>query len=528
MAGDDGDGGTALHPRLTLFAVCLAVFMLLLDMTIVSAALANIQATLGADLSGLQWVVDAYALPMAGLLLTAATLGDRLGRRRLYLAGMTVFTLASAGCALANSIEMLNLCRAVQGAGGAILLGVSLPMVAAAFPEQRGRGIAIAIYGAVMGAGAAVGPLLGGALVGAFGWQSIFLINVPIGAVALAIAVRFVPETRAAHDRPLDLVGTAVLSAALFAGVYALIEGNRRGWTDAVILALSACSVLGLAAFGWWESRVSAPMLDLRVVRRPGFAGVSLAAFAAAGTLIASTNYLALYFMNTLGYSPFQSGLRALPLTVACVLGAPLAMTGARYFPAWTSIPGGVALIAAGLWLMTGVGESTQWTHFIAGSVVAGLGLGGLFALTSDIALQFVPVADAGMATGAVSTVRQVGILAGVAGLGALFGPRASDSATHGLAQLGVLGPGAARRLIDSVSAGAGLRVLDFLPADYRPALPAIARAARQASAAGMQAALVAAAVAATVAAVATAILIAIGARRHVEPEIPFAEGMSV
>ena len=516
------------HPRLTLLAVCLAVFMLLLDMTIVSAALANIQASLHAGLGGLQWVVDAYALPMAGLLLTAATLGDRLGRRRLYLAGMTVFTLASAGCALAHSIEMLNLCRALQGSGGAVLLGVSLPMVAAAFPEQRGRGIAIAIYGAVMGAGAAVGPLLGGALVGAFGWGSIFWINVPIGAVALAIAARFVPETHAAQDRPLDVFGTAVLSAALFAGVYALIEGNRRGWTSGVILALSAFSVSGLSVFGWWESRVSAPMLDLRVVRRPGFAGVSLAAFAAAGTLIASTNYLALYFMNTLGYSPFQSGLRALPLTIACVLGAPLAMIAARHFPAWTSIPGGVALIAAGLWLMTGVGESTQWTHFIAGSVVAGLGLGGLFALTSDIALQFVPVADAGMATGAVSTVRQVGILAGVAGLGALFGRRASDSATQELADLRILGPGPAHRLVDGFSAGAGLRVLDFLPPDYRPALAAIARAARQASAAGMQAALVAAAVAATAAAVVTAILIAVGARRHDKPEIPFAEGMSV
>ncbi|WP_082951870.1 DHA2 family efflux MFS transporter permease subunit [Mycobacterium sp. 852002-51057_SCH5723018] len=513
---------------MTLLAVCLAVFMLLLDMTIVSAALANIQASLDAELSGLQWVVDAYALPMAGLLLTAATLGDRLGRRRLYLAGMTVFTLASAGCALARSIEMLNVCRALQGTGGAVLLGVSLPMVAAAFPERRGRGVAIAIYGAVMGAGAAVGPLLGGALVGAFGWEAIFLINVPIGIAALAIAVRFVPETRAATDRPLDLIGTAVLSAALFAGVYALIEGNHRGWTSGLILTLSAFSVLGLLVFGWWESRASAPMLDLRVVRGPGFAGVSLAAFAAAGTLIASTNYLALYFMNTLGYSPFQSGLRALPLTVACVLGAPLAMAAARYFPAWMSIPGGVVLIAVGLWLMTGVSENTQWTHFIAGSVVAGLGLGGLFALTSDIALQFVPVADAGMATGTVSTVRQVGILAGVAGLGALFGRRASDSATHELAHVSVLGPGPAHRLIDRVSAGAGLRVLDFLPADYRPALPAIARAARQASAAGMQAALVAAAIAATAAAVGAAILIAVGARRPSEPELPFAEGMSV
>ncbi|GFG67337.1 putative drug resistance transporter [Mycobacterium kubicae] len=503
-----------LHPRLTLTAVCLAVFMLLLDMTIVSAALANIQASLDAELSGLQWVVDAYALPMAALLLTAATLGDRLGRRRLYLIGITVFTLASAGCALAGSIEMLNASRALQGAGGSILLGVSLPMVAAAFPEQRSRGVAIAIYGAVMGAGAAVGPLLGGALVGAFGWESIFLINVPTGIAALAIVVGFVTESHAPQNRPLDLVGTAVLSATLFAGVFVLIEGNHLGWTSTTILTLSAFCVAAAVLFVWWESRVEAPMLDLRVVRRPGFAGVSLAAFAAAGTLIASTNYLALYFMNTLGYSPFQSGVRALPLTVACVLGAPLAMIGSRYFPAWMSIPGGVGLIAAGLWLLTGVTEHTGWTHFIGGCVVAGLGLGGLFALTSDVALQFVPVTDAGMATGAVSTARQVGILAGVAGLGALFSRHAAGSAAHGLAALPGGDPRPIQQLIDRLSAGAGLRVLEFLPGDLRPALPAIARVARQASADGMQAALLAAAIAASVAAVGTAVLIAVGARR--------------
>jgi EmrB/QacA subfamily drug resistance transporter len=492
--------------------------MLLLDMTIVSAALANIQASLDAELSGLQWVVDAYALPMAGLLLTAATLGDRLGRRRLYLIGITVFTLASAGCALAGNIEALNLSRAVQGAGGAVLLGVSLPMVGAAFPEHRPRAVAIAIYGAVMGAAAAAGPLLGGALVGAFGWESIFLINVPIGIVALAIVLRFVPETSAVQKNSLDSVGTVLLSAALFAGVYVLIEGNHRGWTDPLILVLSALSVAGLMAFVWRESRVSAPMLDLRLVRRPGFAGVSLAAFAAAGTLIASTNYLALYLMNTLGYSPFQAGLRALPLTIACVLGAPLGIATARLFPAWMSIPGGVALIAVGLWLMTGVSENTQWTHFIAGSIVAGLGLGGLFALTSDIALQFVPADDAGMATGAVSAVRQVGILAGVAGLGALFSRHAADGASDGLAELPGLEKAPAQTLIEKLSAGAGLRVLDYLPGDLQPAAPAIARIARQASADGMQAALLTAAIAATVAAVAAAILIAVGVRRQTKP----------
>lgn len=503
--------------RLTLVAVSLAVFMLLLDMTIVSAALADIQSSLDADLSGLQWVVDAYALPMAGLLLTAATLGDRLGRRRLYLVGMVLFTLASVGCALSTSIEMLNLTRAVQGTGGAVLLGVSLPMVAAAFPDPRGRAKAIAVYGAVMGAGGAVGPLLGGALVTAFGWESIFLINVPVGIVALVICIRFVPETRAAQTRPIDVVGTAVLSAALFAGVYVLIEGNRYGWTSALILGLGACCVAANGFFGWWETRVAAPMLDLPVVRQPGFAGVSLAALAAAGTLIASTNYLALYLMNTLGYSPFGAGLRALPLTVAIVIGAPLAIAAARYLPAPMSIPLGGVLIAVGLWLMTGVTANTQWTHFIAGSVVAGLGLGGLSALTSDAALRFVPIADAGMATGAVSTVRQIGIAAGVAALGALFSRDAGAGAREGLAGVAGIGDEPARHLTDGLSAGAGLRVLDFLPPDYESVRPEIARVALAASAQGMQAALVAAAAAASVAAVASAILIAMGARRQRE-----------
>lgn len=183
-----------------LLAVCLAVFMLLLDMTIVSSALADLQASLGADLSDLQWVIDAYALPMAGLLLTAATLGDRLGRRRLYLLGMALFTTASLVCALSGSAAMLIGVRAVQGTGGAILLAVSLPIIAAAYPQER-RGGPIAIYGAVMGAGSAAGPLLGGFLVTHFGWQSIFLVNLPVGVIALIIAAatcpRHVPSRRA-------------------------------------------------------------------------------------------------------------------------------------------------------------------------------------------------------------------------------------------------------------------------------------------------------------------------------------------
>lgn len=499
--------------RLTLAAVCLAVFMLLLDMTIVSAALADIQASLDARLSGLQWVVDAYALPMAGLLLTAATLGDRLGRRRLYLGGMIVFLFASAGCALARSIEFLNAIRAVQGAAGAVLLGVSLPMIAAAFPDPRRRAAAIAVYGAVMGAGGAAGPLLGGALVTAYGWPSIFLINLPVGIVALAIAVFAVPESVAGQSRPVDVYGTVVLTVALFAGVYLLIEGNQYGWSSPAMLGLGAFCLVAFLVFGRHESRTAAPMLNLSMLAGAGFAGVSLAAFAATGTLIASTNYLALYFMNTLGYSPFDAGLRALPLTVAIVVGAPVAMLATRRVPATVALPGGVVLIAAGMWMMTGVTADTRWTHFIAGSIVAGLGLGGLSALTSDAALRFVSVEDAGMATGTVSTVRQIGILAGVAGLGALFSRNAADRAGDLLAGLPGLGADATHQLTDGLGAGAGLRVLDFLPDEMRPILSALATIARESGAAGMQAALAAAATAATGAAVLVAVLVRAGSR---------------
>ncbi|MGH3726747.1 MAG: MFS transporter [Mycobacterium sp.] len=404
-----------------LVAVCLAVFMLLLDMTIVSSALAALQSSLGADLAELQWVIDAYALPMAGLLLTAATLGDRLGRRRLYVTGMVIFTCASLGCALSNSAQMLIGVRAVQGVGGAILLAVSLPIIAAAYPEER-RGGAIAIYGAVMGVGSAAGPLLGGLLVTQFGWQAIFLVNLPVAVIALLIAVVYLPETRAEVKRPIDWPGTGLLTVGLMVGVFAMISLQHGGLGGGATSVLAVSALVALVLFFWWESRAQAPMLSLRLVSSPGFAGVWVAASAASGTLIAATNYLALYFMNTLGYNAFETGLRAGPLTLATIVGAPLGILVGKRLPALATIPGGVGLVAVGLWAATGAHADTAWTHFILGSVVAGLGLGALSAVTADAALQFVPLDDAGMATGSVSTGRQIGILLGVAGLGVAFG----------------------------------------------------------------------------------------------------------
>ncbi|OHT86615.1 MFS transporter [Mycobacteroides saopaulense] len=408
-----------------LLAVCMAVFMLLLDMTIVSSALADLQLSLGADLADLQWVIDAYALPMAGLLLTAATLGDRLGRRKLYLLGMAIFTAASLGCALSGNAATLIGVRAVQGVGGAILLAVSLPIIAAAYPQER-RGGPIAIYGAVMGAGSAAGPLLGGLLVTHFGWQAIFLVNLPVGVAALVIAARHLPETRADEVRPVDWAGTMLLTFGLLTGVFAVISLHDGGIGARASGALAVAAVIALVLFFWWESRAPAPMLSLRLVASPGFAGVWVAAAAASGTLIAATNYLALYFMDTLGYNAFETGLRAGPLTLATIVGAPLGILVGKRLPTMVTIPAGVALVALGLWAASGAHADTVWTHFIVGSALAGLGLGALSAVTSDAALQFVPLSDAGMATGSVSTGRQIGILLGVAGMGVAFGHAAA------------------------------------------------------------------------------------------------------
>ena len=499
--------------------VCVGVFILLLDMTIVSAALADIQSDLDADLSGLQWVVDGYALPMAAFLLTAATLGDRLGRKRVFVGGLTIFVLASLGCALSDTITTLNLVRVVQGFGGAMMLGVSLPLIAAVYPAGRGRSIAIALYGAVMGAGSAAGPLLGGALVGAFGWPAIFIVNIPLGLAALAVACWKVPESRGDAARTIDFVGTATLSVALCAGVYAIIEGNSAGWTSPLILGLFSVAALFTIVFVLWESNTTDPLIDLSVVRRPGFAGVTLAAFTTSGTLIAATNYLALYLMNTLGFSPFEAGVRALPLTISCIVGAPIGMVVTRWLPLRHVVPLSTALIALGLWATTGISGDTGWTHFITGSIIAGLGVGMMSAIASDAALSFVHESDSGMATGVVSTARQIGTVIGIAGMGALFTHFAASRAHDELGSMTIAGTPVdmtadqTSAISDALGSGAGLAILDFIPDQFAIALPELGRIARESSAAGLQAALMAAAAAATVM---TVIVYALIRRDHV------------
>ncbi len=484
-------------PGWTLAVVCVATFMLLLDVTIVTVALSDIQRDFSADLGELQWVVDAYTLALAGLLLTAATLGDRIGRRRIFLAGMALFTAGSLGCALSWSPLSLDLIRAVQGAGGALLFGVALPLIGAAFPQPRARASAVGAFGATLAGATAVGPLAGGLLVDGPGWRWIFLINVPIGIFALVMGARRLTESRPETARAADWPGTVLLTSGLLALLLALIRGNDDGWGSARVVTLFGAAAVLLVAFLLRQALAAQPMLDLSLFRRRSFVGVAFAAFAISGTRIASTTYLALYMINTLGYTPLQGGLRFLPLTVAAFVTAPIAARLVDRVPPRVIVGASLALAAVGMALVGRVDGDSHWTALLAGFIVAGLGMGGAMASTSQAALESVEVERAGMATGAVNTLRQVGVAAGVAILGAVFQHRVGARMTDSLAGTPA-SPGQVRALSAAVGDGAGIRVAEVVPAPLRPA---IAAAARTATASGIDAIMLGGAVVAAVAA---------------------------
>ena len=309
----------------TLIAVSTATFMLLLDITVVNVALPSIRKDLGASFTDLQWVVDAYALTLAALVLTAGSLADRLGRRRVFIVGLGIFSAASLLCALSPDATFLNLARAVQGIGGAAMFAVSLALIAQEFTAGRERGMAMGMYGATIGVAVAIGPLVGGALTDSLGWQSIFYLNVPIGLAAIAITALRVRESRDPNATGVDWAGVVTFSMALFLLVLALVRGNDEGWGSTTIVASFVGAAVLLAAFVAVEARVREPMLPLQLFRRPAFTGVQLAAFAVSSSIFALFLYLSLYLQNYLGFSPFDAGLRYLPTTIVSFIAAPIA-----------------------------------------------------------------------------------------------------------------------------------------------------------------------------------------------------------
>jgi EmrB/QacA subfamily drug resistance transporter len=309
----------------TLLAVSVATFMLLLDITVVNVALPSIREDLDASFTDLQWVLDAYALTLAALVLTAGSLADRLGRRRIFAAGLAIFTVASLLCALAPDPTFLNLARALQGVGGAVMFAVSLALIAQEFRGGRERGVAMGVYGATIGVAVAVGPLIGGALTDGLGWESIFYLNVPIGIAAIAITYLRLRESRDPNATRIDWAGVVTFSGALFLLVLALLRGNEEGWGSTQIVSLFIGSAVLLVAFVAIERRVREPMLPLALFRIPSFTGVQLAAFALSASLYAMFLYLTLYLQNYLGHTPFETGLRYLPATVVIFFSSAIA-----------------------------------------------------------------------------------------------------------------------------------------------------------------------------------------------------------
>ncbi len=486
----------------TLIAVCLGTFMLLVDLTIVNVALPSIQHDLHASFSQLQWVVDSYALTLAALLLTAGSLADIVGRRLVFTAGLAIFTVGSLLCALANDPLFLVLARAGQGIGGAVMFATSLALLAQAF-QGRERGTALSIWGAVTGVAVAVGPVLGGILTTDWSWRGIFLVNLPIGVVAIAVTIWKVAESRDPQPRRIDWAGFGLFTAALCALVYGLIRAGQQGWGDAGVLICLAGAVVLLGAFLAIEKYGRNPMFDLKLFRVPTFSGGSVAAFGVNGCVYAMMLYIILYLQDLLGYSALQTGLRLLLMSAVTLPAAIASGRLSSHVPTRLLVGGGLALSGLGLLLMAGLSAGSSWTHLIPGLVLAGVGTGLVNPALAGTAVGVVEHRAAGMASGMNTTFRQVGVATGIAIYGTLFASRITDSIVAGLR--GTVPAREASGVAAGVVQGQGGQAFAALPAAVRGVA---AQTARAAFASGLNEILVVSGVGALAAAVVAAAMI--------------------
>lgn len=416
-----GDEPAQRRSLATVLAVVgIPMFMVTLDNLVVTNALPVIKAEMGASLTDLQWFINAYTLSFAALLLTASAIGDRLGRRRIFLAGITLFTLASAACALATEPWMLIGARAIQGVGAAAVMPLSLTLLAAAVPARQ-RSAAIGIWGGISGLGVAVGPVVGGAVVDGINWQWIFWLNVPIGLIALPLAARVLAESRGRVQK-LDLLGLVLSASSVLAIVWGVVHGADDGWSSAKILtALIGGGVL-LAAFFAWEHRAPAPMLPLRLFRTRAFSVVNITAFTFSVGVFGSVFLLAQFFQVVQGYTPLQSGLRTLPWTMAPMVIAPLAGLVVDRVGARALIATGQVFLATALgWIALITTTEVSYSSYVAPFVLAGIGMGLTFAPSASIVMASFTDADRGVASGTNNTIREVGVAMGVAVLASVF-----------------------------------------------------------------------------------------------------------
>lgn len=454
----------------TLGAVSIAIFMLLLDITVVNVALPDIRRSLNASFTDLQWVVDAYSLTLAATLLAFGSVADIVGRRLIFTVGLGVFITASLACGLAKHPDVLNIARAVQGTGGAMMFATSLALIANAF-QGPDRATAFGVFGAVTGGAVAVGPLIGGVITEAVGWEWIFFVNIPIGIAAIALTLTRVAESRDPHGFGIDWAGVVTFSGSLFLLILTLIKGNDIGWTSTrAVLQLAGWFVL-LVAFLVIESRKSHPLFDLALFRKPAFLGASVAAFALSASMFSLFLYITLYIQNVLGFTPLEAGLRFLPITLLSFVVAPISgKLTARIQPRWF-LGGGLICISIGILLMAGIDAQSKWTFLLPGFAIAGVGIGLVNPPLASTAVGVVPPARAGMGSGINSTFRQIGIATGIAGLGAIFQSHVNSKLASALAATPEAGN--PRELGKAVTSGAFNDVVRGLPASAQSTVAA-------------------------------------------------------
>jgi EmrB/QacA subfamily drug resistance transporter len=431
--------GLSRRRRLLVLAICcMSLLIVGLDATIVNVALPDIQHSLHASVSGLQWTLDAYTLVMASLLMLGGSTADRIGRRRIFQIGLCVFSVGSLLCGLAPSLNMLIAARVLQGIGGAMLNPVAMAIIRNVFEDPRERAAAIGVWGGVFGLSMALGPVLGGILVDSVGWPAVFYVNVPVGLAAILLTARFVPESRAPHARRFDPIGQVLVIIALATLTYAIIEGPQHGWTSVEIAALFATSALAFVTLVFYELHRSEPLLEVRFFRSIPFAGASATA------ILAFAGFNGYLFLNTLylqevrGLSPLDAGLYLLPTASMLLIFSPL--TGrlmARRGSRRPTVLGAMAMIAGAAMLLS-LGAHTSYGYLLVSYFAFGIGIGMINPPITNTAVSGMPGAQAGVAAAVASTSRVVGVTLGVAVLGAVsggsFGARIGPSfagATH-------------------------------------------------------------------------------------------------
>ncbi|HTJ69966.1 MAG TPA: MFS transporter [Actinospica sp.] len=414
-----------------LVTVCLGAFMLLIDVSIVNVALPKMTDELHSSFTSLQWVVDMYALVLASLLMVAGSLGDRFGHRRLYISGLVVFALASLACGLAPNVAVLITSRGVQGIGAAGMFTATTALLSATY-QGRDRGTAFGVWGAVNGGAAALGPILGGLLTEQFGWRSIFLVNLPVAAIAVLMSFRVLGDSPHRGQRRIDIPGAVTFTASAAAVTYALIQSNTDGWSSVTVLGLFAGAAVALAAFIVVELRSEDPLLDLSLLRNRSFASLMLAGGLLSAGAFAHLTYTSIWLQSILDMSPIKAGLAVSPLALTAFV---VAGFGGKFLgklsPQWP-IGIGLALIGAGTLLLMLVHGDSSWPALVPGLLIAGVGVGMGTPVLASAAMSAVPHQRAGMAGGALNTFRQLGYALGIAVLGTVFAHQAKSTSAQG------------------------------------------------------------------------------------------------